>query len=81
MNSLPVRILAAVLTFTLGVGLTNLWLTTPGINPIVCPFPVGTRPAQLEMVFQKSRHPTIDRPVHNTDEDVQREKNQKCISR
>jgi Mg-chelatase subunit ChlD len=51
MNSLPVRILAAVLTFTLGVGLANLWLTTPHINPIVCRFPVGTRPPQLEMVF------------------------------
>jgi hypothetical protein len=51
MKSLPVRILAAVLTFTLGVGLANLWLTTPNINPGVCRFPVGTRPAQLEMVF------------------------------
>jgi hypothetical protein len=51
MNSLPVRILAAVLTFTLGVGLANLWLTTPRINPVACRFPVGTRPAQLEMVF------------------------------
>ncbi|HEY3581252.1 MAG TPA: vWA domain-containing protein [Pyrinomonadaceae bacterium] len=51
MNSLPVRILAAVLTFILGVGLANLWLTTPSINPVACRFPVGTRPAQLEMVF------------------------------
>src|SRR5689334_10790655 len=51
MNSLPVRILAAVLTFTLGVGLANLWLTTLSINPVVCRFPTGTRPAQLEMVF------------------------------
>lgn len=51
MNSLPVRILAAVLTFTLGVGLANLWLTTPSIKPIACRFPVGSRPAQLEMVF------------------------------
>ena len=51
MNSLPVRILAAVLTFTLGVGLANLWLTTPRINPVACRFPVGTRPARLEMVF------------------------------
>jgi Mg-chelatase subunit ChlD len=50
MNSLPVRILAAVLTFTVGVGVANLWLTT-NINPVVCRFPAGTRPARLEMVF------------------------------
>ena len=51
MNSLPVRILAAVLTFTLGVGLANLWLTTQTIKPVVCEFPAGARPARLEMVF------------------------------
>ncbi len=50
MNSLPVKILAAVLTFTLGVGLTNLW-TTSNINPVVCRFPAETRPSRLEMVF------------------------------
>jgi Mg-chelatase subunit ChlD len=51
MNSLPVRILAAVLTFIVGVGLANLWLTTPTINPVVCEFPAGVRAARLEMVF------------------------------
>lgn len=51
MNSLPVKILAAVLTFILGVGLANLWLITPTINPVVCRFPAGVRPARLEMVF------------------------------
>jgi len=50
MNSLPVRILAAVLTFTLGVGLANLWLA-PAVNPVVCRFPAETRPTRLEMVF------------------------------
>jgi Mg-chelatase subunit ChlD len=50
MNSLPVRILAAVLTFTLGVGLTNFLLTT-NINPVVCRFPAGTSASRLEMVF------------------------------
>jgi Mg-chelatase subunit ChlD len=51
MNSLPVRILAAVLTFILGVGLANLWLTTPTINPVVCRLPAEARPVRLEMVF------------------------------
>ena len=51
MNSLPVKILAAVLTFIFGVGLANLWLTTSTVNPVVCPFPAETRPARLEMVF------------------------------
>ena len=50
MNSLPVRILAAVLTFTLGVGVANFWLTT-NIDPVACRFPAETRPARLEMVF------------------------------
>src|SRR5689334_15126219 len=51
MNSLPVKILAAVLTFILGVGLANLWQTTPTVNPVVCRFPAETRPSRLEMVF------------------------------
>src|SRR5690349_15517971 len=51
MNSLPVKILAAVLTFILGVGLANLWLTTPTVNPVACRFPAETHPSRLEMVF------------------------------
>ena len=51
MNSLPVRILAAVLTFILGVGLANLWLTTPTVDPVVCAFPAEAGSARLEMVF------------------------------
>jgi von Willebrand factor type A domain len=52
MNSLPVKILTAVLTFAIGVGIATLWLNTWGAERIVCRFPVGTRPAaRLEMVF------------------------------
>jgi hypothetical protein len=51
MNSLPVRILAAVITFTLGVGIANLWLTTWSANPFINPVSTKTRPARLEMVF------------------------------
>jgi hypothetical protein len=51
MNSLPVRILAAVITFILGVAITNIWLTTWNGNPVICPLPVQTPTARLEMVF------------------------------
>jgi len=53
MNSLPVKILTAVLTFALGVGLATLWLNTWGAERVVvCDSPVQTRPAaRLEMVF------------------------------
>jgi len=51
MNSLPIRILAAVLTFTLGVGLANLWLTTRSATPVIRPLPVNAPPKRLEMVF------------------------------
>lgn len=52
MNSLPARILAAVITFSLGVGLANLWLNSWSSDRIVCRLPVATRPAaRLEMVF------------------------------
>ena len=50
MNSLPARILAAVLTFSLGVGVANLWLKSTSYS--VCRLPVASRPAtRLEMVF------------------------------
>ena len=52
MNSLPVKILAAVLTFAIGVGIATLWLNTWGTERIVCRFPAQQRPAaRLEMVF------------------------------
>lgn len=52
MNSLPIRILTAVITFTIGVGVAGLWLTrwferSPSIEPVVMTSP----PARLEMVF------------------------------
>lgn len=53
MNSLPVKILTAVLAFALGVGINSFWLNTwraQRISP--CRFPAQTRPsARLEMVF------------------------------
>lgn len=52
MNSLPVKILAAVLTFSIGVGSNALWLNTWAAQSIVCPVLVPLRPtARLEMVF------------------------------
>jgi hypothetical protein len=53
MSSLPVRILTAVLTFALGVGVANLWLNAWGANEIVCRIPAVPRPpaTRLEMVF------------------------------
>ena len=53
MNSLPVRILTAVLTFALGVGIANLWLNTWDSTEIVCRIPAVPRPParRLEMVF------------------------------
>jgi len=53
MNSLPVRILTAVLTFALGVGIANLWLNAWDSTEIVCRIPAVPRPPakRLEMVF------------------------------
>lgn len=51
MNSLPVKILAAVLTFVLGVGVTNLWQLGLKIEPVICRFPAHRPGSRLEMVF------------------------------
>jgi uncharacterized protein YegL len=55
MKSLPVRILVAVITFIIGVGIASLWLTrwrlVPSINPVVTPAPAEVPAARLEMVF------------------------------
>jgi Mg-chelatase subunit ChlD len=54
MNSLPIRILTAIITFTIGVGIASVWITrwlpsdTPTIDPIVTERPAVAR---LEMVF------------------------------
>jgi hypothetical protein len=51
MNSLPVKILTAIITFTIGVGVASLWLTSSGVAPVMDPAPTGTPAAKLEMVF------------------------------
>jgi len=49
MNSLPVRILTAALTFALGVGIASLWLSSP--TPVINPVPMYNPATRLEMVF------------------------------
>lgn len=52
MNSLPVKILTAVLTFALGVGISAFWLNTWKTDRVVCHSPVGFQSARrLEIVF------------------------------
>ena len=51
MNSLPVKILAAVLTFTLGVGVTNLWQLSVKTEPIICRGRAERPVSRLEIVF------------------------------
>ena len=51
MNSLPVRILAAVITFILGVAIANVWLTSWNATPLISPVPVEASGQRLEMVF------------------------------
>lgn len=51
MKSLPVKILTALVTFTLGVGVASLWLSSwisPTIDPVAIDEPA---PVRLEMVF------------------------------
>lgn len=51
MKSLPIKILTALITFTLGVAVTSLWLSSwvsPAIAPITLESPA---PARLEIVF------------------------------
>ena len=49
MNSLSVRVLTAVITFTLGVGIASLWLSN--LNPVIDPVPTYNPTTRLEMVF------------------------------
>src|ERR1043165_1492842 len=51
MNSLPVRILAAIVTFILGVAIANVWLTSWNATPLISPVPVEASGQRLEMVF------------------------------
>lgn len=51
MNSLSVRILAAVITFTLGVAIASLWLAESAPKPIIDPLPAQPPATRLEMVF------------------------------
>ena len=51
MKLLPVKILTALITFTLGVAVASLWLSSwvnPTINPVALE---SSQPARLEMVF------------------------------
>lgn len=55
MKSLPVRVLVAVITFIIGIGVASFWLprwhVVPSIDPIVNPVPAEAQAARLEMVF------------------------------
>ena len=50
MNSLPVKILTAILTFVIGVAVAGLWLTR-WFNPVIEPVTIQQPAARLEMVF------------------------------
>ena len=48
MNSLPVKILTAILTFVIGVAVAGLWLTR-WFNPVIEPVTIQQPAARLEM--------------------------------
>ena len=50
MNSLPVKILTAILTFAIGVAAAGLWLTR-WFDPVIQPVALQQPAARLEMVF------------------------------
>jgi Mg-chelatase subunit ChlD len=50
MNSLPVKILTALLTFAIGVAVAGLWLTR-WFDPVIQPVTIQQPAARLEMVF------------------------------
>lgn len=50
MNSLPVKILTAILTFAIGIAVASLWLTR-WVNPVIEPVTIQQPAARLEMVF------------------------------
>ena len=51
MNSLPVKILTAILTFAIGVGIASFWLSPWWFNPGIEPVVLTTPATRLEMVF------------------------------
>ena len=51
MNSLLVKILTAVLTFAIGVGVASLWLASRRVESVFAPVPTETATARLEIVF------------------------------
>ncbi|HEY0729922.1 MAG TPA: vWA domain-containing protein, partial [Pyrinomonadaceae bacterium] len=50
MNSLPVKILTAILTFAIGVAAAGLWFTR-WFDPVIQPVAIQQSAARLEMVF------------------------------
>ncbi|HKV35020.1 MAG TPA: vWA domain-containing protein [Pyrinomonadaceae bacterium] len=50
MNSLPVKILTAILTFAIGVAVASLWLTR-WFHPVIDPVAIQQPAARLEIVF------------------------------
>lgn len=50
MNSLPVKILTAILTFAIGLAVASLWLTR-WFQPVIEPVAIQQPAARLEMVF------------------------------
>ena len=51
MNSLPVKILTAIVTFAIGVALASVWLTSRWENQVIEPVTIAAPPARLEIVF------------------------------
>ena len=51
MKSLPIKILTALITFTLGVVIASLWLSSWVSPSNIEPIALNTQPARLEMVF------------------------------
>ncbi len=50
MNSLPIKILTAILTFAIGVAVASVWLTR-WFDPVIQPVAIQEPAAKLEMVF------------------------------
>ena len=51
MNSLPIKILTAVITFAIGVSVASLWLTNWWAISTIAPVPLAAPSSRLEMVF------------------------------
>ena len=50
MNSLPIKVLTAILTFAIGVAIAGVWLTR-WVDPVIDPVTVAPPAARLEIVF------------------------------